>query len=443
MNNPGSFDTTTGLEITTEQDTESGKKKNKKLRIGLLIAAFILICALVAGLLIFFGNSRARIIRAFKNTYSELDDGSNKLVNALDTREITSKKDYTISLELDGGIEGTDFNIDADIMIDKDMMQIEGNAIVSFIPSIEFALRFDKDSVSLHIPMIKDYLFVYNYRDENDGYLARLTETGDLDAALSDSYDVMFSKDIASSHNGKELLDCLVEELKDTEVNKLKAGEYEIDGNDVKCTGYEILVSESSIENILDELSDREPFNTIRVKEDLKDILDQAGDVTIEVYIYKNKLAAVNLVSDLPRLEILFEGGDYRCQNVKAMFDDEELFLIKGELDETTETASLSVLDRDILSYEYDLTEGDLDISVYNMYRSESKIKNDGRSLEIDLDFIDVGDSYAGGSIKIKKGASPSDMSGKEFDVGNATEDEINDLISEIYSVAAGIAGKN
>ena len=444
MNNPGSFDTTTGLEITEGPVTApDNTKKNKKLRIGILIAAFILICAAAVCYFVFYANSKAKIIRAVKNTFSEYDNGANKLLSAFDIEDIISKKDFTVNLELNGGIEDTDFNLNADIMFDKDIMQMEGDVLVSYIPSIEFALRFDKGRVSLHIPMIKDYLFVYDYHDKNDGYISILTDTKALNTALEDSYDVMFGKDMTSSEEGRKLIDVFIDELKDTEVKKTGSEEFEIDGKDVKCAGYEIMVSDSSIEKILDAVGDMDALKDMRIDDQLYGLLDEAGDITAQVYIYKNKLAAVILESDLPELDICFEGGDYRCQNVRAVLDGEELLRIKGNIEDDVEKASLSFLDQEIVSYEYDFSKGDLSAKILDLYTSESKIKNDGKSLEIELDLMDIEDMYIGGKVRIKKGSSISDLSGNEFNVGNASPDEIDALIKEVYEVAYGIMGKN
>lgn len=444
MNNPGSFDTTTGLEITEGPVlAPDNTKKNKKLRIGILIAAFILICVPAVLAVIFLGDSRAKIIRAIRNTYAEIDNGSNKLLSALDIEDITAKKDFTVSLDLAGGISDTDFNLNADIMFDKDLVQMEGDVIVSYIPNIEFALRFDEERVSLHIPMIKDYLFVYDYHDKNDGYISILTDTGALNTALADSYDAIFSKDMVSSKDGRKLIDVIIDELKETEVKKTESKEFEVDGKDVKCAGYEIMVSDSSIEKILDELGDIDALKDMRIDDRLYDILDKAGDITLQVYIYKNKLAAIDMKSDLPELNIRFEGGDYRCQNVNAVLDGEEVLSIKGDIDDDVEKASISIFDQEIISYKYDLSNGDLNTKIMGLYSSDAKIKNDGKSLEIELDLMDIEDSYVGGSIKIKKGSSVSELSGNEFDVGKASSDEIDALIKEIYEVAAGITGSN
>ena len=444
MNNPGSFDTATGLEITEGPvSAPDNTKKNKKLRIGILIAAFILICVPAVLAVIFLGDSRAKIIRAIKNTYAEIDNGSNKLLSALDIEDITAKKDFTVSLDLAGGISDTDFNLNADIMFDKDLVQMEGDVIVSYIPNIEFALRFDEERVSLHIPMIKDYLFVYDYHDKNDGYISMMTDTGALNTALADSYDAIFSKDMVSSKDGRKLIDVIIDELKETEVKKTESKEFEVDGKDVKCVGYEIMVSDSSIEKILDELGDIDALKDMRIDDRLYDILDKAGDITLQVYIYKNKLAAIDMESDLPELNIRFEGGDYRCQNVNAVLDGEEVLSIKGDIDDDVEKASISIFDQEIISYKYDLSNGDLNTKIMGLYSSDAKIKNDGKSLEIELDLMDIEDSYVGGSIKIKKGSSVSELSGNEFDVGKASSDEIDALIKEIYEVAAGITGSN
>ncbi|MCR4990280.1 MAG: hypothetical protein K6A38_05380 [Lachnospiraceae bacterium] len=451
MENPGSFDINTGQEIITE-DPESGKEigsKNKKT--GLIICVITVIVLAAAALLLYlfvFGNKKVIIINAVKNTFENINEGNNKLLTAINLSDMTKDREYTVSVKADTSISDLDVSVDADVMIDKDVLQIEGNADIAFVPTIEFILRFDEERVSLYIPMIKDHLFYYDYHKKNDGYVDDLGDTEVLNDSLDEGYGLLFDKTDIETDIYKDIAKVLDE----TEVRSVGTKKYEVDGNKVMCKGYEIVIDKENagrIGKVLSQILDDDykkilssiSVDTEKLEDELEEYVEKNGEMSIEVYLYKGKLAAVTTGSDDGEIALLFEGGDYRTQNIELMYDDHVLAKLTGDITDTTEECGLELLDKKIFSYEYDFEEGDLNANVLGMYDADAKVVNTGKKFTVSLDFVDIGDTYLGGEISVKKGAQLKDLEGDEYDLGNATEDDINKLIEEIREIAAGILG--
>jgi len=86
-----------------------------------------------------------------------------------------------------------------------------------------------------------------------------------------------------------------------------------------------------------------------------------------------------------------------------------------------------------VLSFEYDSKSGD-----FSLYSDEislsGTIESDRNGLTVVInEFSDEYDSYEfEGSITLEKGADFQELDGDKFDIGNASEDEVVDLMTEI-----------
>ena len=164
----------------------------------------------------------------------------------------------------------------------------------------------------------------------------------------------------------------------------------------------------------------------------------------IELYIYKDELAAVKFMpEDVDEdFELCFEGGDYRLQNIALLINGKEEGRFESKITGNVETASISGPLGEIISYEYDFGEGELTVDIPGFDSVNAKLIRDERKFSFELDYIDIGDTYLGASIAITPDAKLSDMSGEEFDLGNATEEEFDELIDEIKDTVQGLLGQ-
>ncbi|MCR4787713.1 MAG: hypothetical protein K5888_03915, partial [Lachnospiraceae bacterium] len=166
------------------------------------------------------------------------------------------------------------------------------------------------------------------------------------------------------------------------------------------------------------------------------DTIEDMEDFEIDFYIYQNALAAIEAEVEDEKISLQFQGGDYRAQNI-LLESDEFTSAIKGKIDGNKETMTVEVDDEEVFAYEFDSKSGDLTLTVndgYDEYELEGiNIKSEDDEVVISLDEFAPEDSEIeiNGTITIKKAAKIKEMSGDEFDIGSADEDELEEVINE------------
>ena len=155
----------------------------------------------------------------------------------------------------------------------------------------------------------------------------------------------------------------------------------------------------------------------------LEDELDNMEDVVISFYIYKNQLAAI-VVEDEDfddDIELCFEGGDYRLQNITLKSGSYRIVLDGSDGRDTY----------DIASFEYNYESGKFKITVDGDSFS-GKLYKEGKTLNLSINGVydyDIPDM----DFAITRGAKLQKFTGDEFDIGNADEDDLYDLLDDIY----------
>lgn len=259
--------------------------------------------------------------------------------------------------------------------------------------------------------------------------------------------------------------------MEEIEIEEVDKDEFEINGRDVSCVGYEIVIDEKTMLEYVEIICDGtveymeelgydeiEGFDTSvydNLYEEMADEIEGMPEVTFTVYMDSNLLAAiiVEVEDEEEELEILFEGGDYRAQNITVKFDDEKVFALKGEKDGNEESLRLVVYVQEydgavntggvnaltVFDYEYDKKSGDFEANLYNTYGSavlevEGTIVCNNNGVEIADGEIKSSDSDEKIEFEFscKKGATIEKMDGERFDIGNADEDELMELIEDI-----------
>ncbi|MGN1157683.1 MAG: hypothetical protein ACI4TK_16010, partial [Agathobacter sp.] len=178
-------------------------------------------------------------------------------------------------------------------------------------------------------------------------------------------------------------------------------------------------------------------------------------EVTITVYMDSNMLAAIigEVEDEKDKFEILFEGGDYRAQNITVKYGKENLFRIKGERDGAVETGKLVIYVDDrigskdahiVLQYEYDKKSGDFELEAKNYDGSTAfeilgNIVCNGNGGEITDGEFSVDRESIYFEFACKKGATIEKMKGDRFDIGTADEDDFEELFEDIQDVLEDI----
>ena len=448
---PTGFDPMTGQPIYGQPQQAAPapqeKKKGKVPVIILSVIAGVVVLALLAvvgvksGLFLSKGN---KVAIATANTLSETP----QLIKDLSPIMAVTSGTFAVT----GNFEMDDVAVEGTVSVDKTEVSAHGYASIDDFPEIDFAAEVTPKGIKAQSKAISDLVFVYNTADDKeDSFIAEMAGEDTLEM-LDDALTAL-GEATEPTDFSKELTQLIVAEYGELEFEKAKEKEFEVNGKDVKCKGYTVEVTEDNIMNIVDGMEDI-------LDETYGDILKEAGvsakDITREIeyeiegmddieltfYLYKSKLAAVIAEVDRSKLEIEFQGGDYRMQNVVVSADRMDIMEIKGETEDSVETLELLVWDEEVFTYEYDTKSGDLVVELDDgFYEVEANIQAKGNSVTVTLQDFYTEDSYVGEmmnladincSVTFTDGAKKASFSGEEFNVGTADEDDFYDLIEEL-----------
>ena len=441
-----SFDPMTGQPVGM-QSKKKGFLKSTASKVVLAIA-IIAVVACGAAALAFsgvFASKSDKVLSAIKNTIAD----KGELTQAFEVEDILASNEYTLGFSMEAEGAGMDFAY----LAGKNGKQITGNVDIAYSASIDFAMNLTKDELQVQIPYISDKIFTYNYTGENNGYLMEEMGSEDEIESLNKMLEYFYNAK-SGKQAGEEFYDALLDEYKTLEFEEVKGAKFEVDGKDRVCEGYETVITKENIQKLIDayqestsqeleELEDLmlelDPSYTAEsyaeTFEELKEELEDMPDVTVIFYLYDKKLACVELQPEgYEAAQIQFLGGDRRAQNLRIVDENGYVVLeVVGEKDGSTEIMELFVDEMSVMNLEYDSKSGD-----FSLYSDEvslsGTIEADRNGLTITIDeFSDGYDSYEfEGSISLKKGAEFQELDGDKFDIGNASEDEVMDLVTEI-----------
>lgn len=441
-----SFDPMTGQPIGMEPK-KKGFLKSTTSKVVLAIAIIAVIACGAAALAFssIFASKSDKVLTAIKNTIAD----KGELAQAFEIGDILDSNEYTMGFSMNAEGSGIDFAY----LSGKNGKQINGNVDIAYSSSIDFVLNLTEDELQVQIPYISDKIFTYNYKGKNTGYLMEEMGSGEDIEALNKLLEYFYNAKSDTSAT-KEFYDILLDEYKTLEFEEVKEAKFEVDGKDRACEGYETVITKENIQNLIDAyeestseeleeleelMLDLDPSYTAEsyaeTFDELKEELEDMPDVTATFYLYDNKLACVEVQPEGDEaVQIQFLGGDRRAQNMRVVDENGYVgFEVVGEKDGSTETFELFADEMSILSFEYDSKSGD-----FSLYSDEinlsGTIESDRNGLTIVIDeFSDEYDSYEfEGSITLKKGADFEELDGDKFDIGNASEDEVVDLMTEI-----------
>ena len=258
----------------------------------------------------------------------------------------------------------------------------------------------------------------------------------------SDETLVMLTSDKAQNNVGKKVSSAVLKVFNDWKIEKVDKKSFEVDGKKRNCTGYTFTIDENGMEDMSDaivkaldgEVSDE----VLDAFEDLmSDVVDGMEDTEVTVYIYKDMLAAVLLEIGSDEVEILFEGGEYRTQNVIVETEGYTVMELAGSTSGSVEEYELELAGREVLSMEYNEKSGEL--SIKEKYTGanisiDATLIGKSNELSFVLEDMDMDDYSISCDLEInlKKGASMQKIKGEEFDLGAADEDDLEDLVEDI-----------
>lgn len=437
------FDPMTGEPISTpEEKTVEPPKKGGgfPLFAAIAAAAVVVIIALVAvGCVVASGaflGKGSKVAVATVNTFKK----QGAFVSALQKGVVDPNEKFTLSAS--GSIEDVEF---ATVLASaQDRKQFQISAETSDMPKISGIVDIDQEKVQAACPEILDYLFVYNFTEEKDGYLVDQAGEKEIEA-LDESFQRVMNqttdKKLAADYRKK-----MKELFATLSFQKEDAGTYKVDGKDRKCAGISVTIDEDFMLDMMDlwqeyaeESMGRDAFREAGMndlfKEGKRNFRDMP-DIDITFYLYKKQLAAVYMEAGRSELEIIFHGGDYRTQNVEVLVDGDTVMELTGKQDGTKEKMELFVEEEGTLfELEFNKKTGAYTLEYANgaggisgtIESAKDGVTYSVKELYYGRDSIDTDIA-----VSISKGADFEKLSGEIFDIGNASEDDFNDLYEEL-----------
>lgn len=450
-NTGNNFDPFTGEPIVKEEpviNIENVKKGMDPKKLLIPVLAIVAIIALLA-IIVFsglFSTKKQKVERAIIKTAKV----ESKLLQDLnDVASILNSDNFTTSYSVDAGKLG---DVEGFVAISDKAKQVYVDSDIEGVVPFSVLAEIDNTSIKAEIPKISDYVFVYNYKDEKNGYLV-----DELGEETIDQLDKIISFIAENKKSNNEFVQKIVklnkEYSKQLKFEKAESKSLKVDGKKVDCKGYSVEIENDlmvdyfsdfldiyieEVENSMDELAEIADIDSLT--DDLKDAkkqLKDIPDIEITFYIYKKALAGIHFDAGKRNndLDIYFRGGDFRAQNIVIESDGEEVLSIKCSKKNDKETYKIKAEDN---SFEitYNTKKGDIVVTVDDGRREEEYELNlstkDGITT-ITLDEIEI--PYVGSfdvEVSIQKGAKLSKFTNTEtFDIGNADKHDFIDLVDE------------
>ncbi|MBQ2886436.1 MAG: hypothetical protein IJE43_22180 [Alphaproteobacteria bacterium] len=448
----GGFDPMTGDPIGQEaaQVNVSTNKamigKNNKLPIIIGAIAGVAVVIVFVFVILFsgvFAGKAGKVTTAINNTFKKKPH----FVETLEPLNVIGKDKYTIAIS--GEID--DIQMNGEVRISNKEKQVSATLDYEDYPKVEALASLDANTLKVEIPAISKNVFVYNYKKNNTGYLTEMLSDDEINAINAVLESTAGGNEIPEEIYN-DLQEVISKEFKALKFTNAEKEEYTVDDKDVTCKGYMVAITADNVINVIDgieevvnnnleSLIDSEMIDVEELATEFEDIRGEAEymeDIEVTFYIYKNMLAAVKVYSEDmdDEVELCFEGGDYRAQNMTLKMDSYRIQL-KGEdsgsKEEFTLKARYGSESEEIGSLEYNYENGkfSFDIDGENV---SGRLTKEGSSVILKINEINTYYESLSPDIEIAftEGAKMQKFSGKEFDFGNADEDDFMDLAEDI-----------
>ena len=318
--------------------TPADAPKNKNWIKGIAIAggaAVVVIVTAVAVKNAMIGKG-GKVLLATANTFKDTPTII-KESNLDSAAKLLAKGKYTVNASFD--VSGDGF--EGKLVSTSKEKQLSGKLDIEGI-SADGVVGISDTELKAYVPLISDDTFVYNFKDDNqEGYLVDLIEDSgiDIEDVNNALRQVTSIEEKATDKSAKQLGKDLLKEFNSWDWKKAEKKSCKVDGKTRKLKGYKVEITGDEAESMVgiledyykDQLDDMDYLKDFNLNvddidgmfDDIYDLCGYMNDVDVEFYIYKNKLAAVYVDDGSNTGEILFEGGDYRLQNVECNFEND------------------------------------------------------------------------------------------------------------------------
>ncbi|MBQ6995790.1 MAG: hypothetical protein IJN64_15105 [Lachnospiraceae bacterium] len=447
----GGFDPMTGQPLS-QQPQQEKKSKNKMLPVIGAVVAVVAVLVLVVGLFVsgVFSGPAGQIRRATLKTFKEMPH----FVQDLQGLSMLADDKYTLGVKMTMEEE----SIEAELRSKASEKQIYAKINVDDVPEMTLLAGINESEVKLQIPELLDQVLVYNFKDKNKGYITEEADEESLEMINSLLEDINAGS-MKSKKYSAELCEVFLKEFNSLEFEKADKEQYRVDGEKRNCKGYITKIKEKNVVNIIDGV---EKVVNKYIDESMKDALEESGDsledlfddmrddvedmedIEISFYLYRGMLASIKMenTDTDATMEVLFKGGDYRAQNIELVEENdygESSFEMKGSVSDSTEKFKfISNGNKDsALEIKYDYKSGDFEVQQdsYTDIDIKGNLKSSASDLVVKFEKYEYGyDTLDGAELEItlSNRVKMGKFKGKEFDLGNASEEDMEDFAEDL-----------
>ena len=421
------FDPMTGQPVQSQAAPVKKKKKKAPFIIGGIVAAVLVVVVTIAVLAKsgIFLSPNDKIILATYNTFED----KTELTKAVDVSDILNSGKYTVAVN--GGY-GTN-TIDCSYLVEKKSQQLKGNVAIGSYPNIDFDIFLADGKVDAYTSLVSNYLFEYDSKKTNTGYLMQSMPQSEIDEFNYSLQQLGNSGNLKDTDAGK-LTEALLEDFRALKFEKVDAKEITIDDKSRLCAGYVTYIDTNTMKKFVDDMKN----NTYKGADvdydfdELYEAIDDMSDIYLTVYIYKNKLASINVKSNKYSndAELIFHGGKARWQNLEILADGKSVCQLVGSNNGSEESYEVKSDGYTACSLTYDNKTGNIAFSADEVAMTGT-IKKSKNEFSFTLDNL-----YGiNGTVTISKGAKVvKPMAENTFDLGNASEDDIQNMAMDAVS---------
>lgn len=410
------------------------KKKNKKI---IKLAAAVIVLAIVAfagfksGL---FLSKGSKVLNATKNTV----DIDSHLADAVKKLPILQSDSYTVDylMETEDG-----YDIDVEYSRSPQKKWMEGSIDFGRL-DFDFMAELTSSQLKVKFSNLNEHVFTYNYQEKKTGFIAKHIDADVLESIDNTLYTLYSEKEQKTL--GGEILDVVRQEYHSLKFETVDKKEFEINGKSRKCKGYRTTVTSDDVVDVLRDIKDvcKDDYGYLLNVMEYTDLIDEfrdMPDVEITFYLYKNRLACINLESGRQYVKVMFDGDGKKEQSIQVTANGENVLELKKTEKNTQERYSVAVDDEKVLEIRYDYQSGDYVLEVYDRYDGtitvEGSLTYNSGGLEGSVDEVSTrwGTYDPGIKLAIRKGSTPGELDGEEFDIGDATEKEFIEALTGLY----------
>jgi len=361
---------------------------------------------------------------------------------ALEAGEILASDEISAEVAANASVVGYGASVEGTMSADRaaGKASVDAKVNVSGVINQSVEAYMDDSSVQLALPDMLDQVLIYDYT-RNGGCVDEIlrSATNGSSADLNDALSALNSMMKNSSKSSKGTIKAIKKAYGKLDTEKLDKKEFEIDGKDRKCAGYRITVTEKDVNDLIRNIAEvsndathddlvkfARAIGNLTGDEIPVDELDfnqqyfDMDDVSIDVYLYKGQLAAVQY----DNVSVEFRGGDTRTSNIAFLENGSELVIFSSEISKGKETGTISAQGMTMASYTYDKGDGDFDITITDEGSYRGVFLVDRGAIELEF-------SYGPASIsaKVKDKAQIKKPKGDELIINDYSINELGAII--------------